>query len=72
MKTKENTKLVARWSILLLFWMLIGTVVQSAEIKETALQNMIRDSKARAAMVEQVREAVVHIRVLVPPLPLLL
>ena len=63
MKTKENTKLVARWSILLLFWMLIGTVVQSSEIDETALQNMIRDSKARAAMVEQVREAVVHIRV---------
>ena len=63
MKTKNNTKLLARWSILLLFWMLFGTVVQSAEINETALQNMIRDSKARAAMVEQVREAVVHIRV---------
>ena len=62
-KNKENIKFLPRWSILLLFLMLIGSVVQSSEIDETALQNMIRDSKARAAMVEQVREAVVHIRV---------
>ena len=62
-KTKENTKLLARWSILLLFWIMIGTFAHSSEINETALQNMIRDSKARGAMVEHVREAVVHIRV---------
>ena len=62
-KNKENIKFLPRWSILLLFLMLIGTVVRSAEINETALQKMIRDSQARAAMVEQVREAVVHIRV---------
>ena len=62
-KTKESTKLLARWSILLLFWIMIGTFAHSSEINETALQNMIRDSKARGAMVEHVRKAVVHIRV---------
>jgi len=33
-KTKENTKLVARWSIFLLFWMMIATVAQSSEINQ--------------------------------------
>ena len=35
-KTKENTKLLARWSILLLFWIMIGTFAHSSEINETA------------------------------------
>jgi len=62
-KTKENTQLAAKLSILLIFWLMFATVAQSSEVNQTALQNMIRDSKARAAMVEHVREAVVHIRV---------